>query len=684
MTRATTGNSLEGFGNLTAIGDKMTPSPSPPSTRPEKPEAGAAVGWTRRITRSLFSETERVEPTGILAILVMVLSVTTVATVFYLTLFASASQHLHISWFILFFFPICFLTTSIAKGFHRLTSLDILLAFASAALGVWFVVNEPRYQAWTRGFSEMETGDRIAAFALIGITIELCRRSVGAGLTSLIPFAIAYAAFGQLLGGSFRHHGIELDYFLDMLTISTDGIFDSPLYVAAGYAFLFVLFGNFFVMMGGGQLFFDIAAAMTGRMVGGPAKACVVSSGLYGSISGSPVADVATTGPVSIPIMKRLGIPAAHAAAIETAASCGGSMLPPVMGAVAFMMADFTGLPYAHIALYATLPALIYYLGIMFLVHFEARTLGLARLPAAEIVGLRAAVTTNWPSMIPIGALMWLLMGGYSPSYIAAGSTIAVLVTSWLKPGAGIGPRRFVEGCTETCKAMVPLAASVAAAGLIMGCIELTGLSGKFTLLLFQLSGGLVWPSLLIAGAVLILLGTGMPTTGVYLMGVALLAPMLVTKFALPVMEVHMFMLFFACLSAISPPVAPAAFAAASIAGANPFTIGNLSCRYAVGGFLLPFMFVFNNGVLLQGGPVKIATDTALCIVLVFVAALAAHGYVLQKKIPALARLAFVALCVGILWPKPEVQVFSALTGILLYAVLYAGARRTGAIAPST
>ena len=340
---------------------------------------------------------------------------------------------------------------------------------------VWFVANEPRYQDWMRGFSELETGDRIAALGLIGVTIELCRRTVGAGLTTLIPFAIGYAAFGHLLTGSFRHPGIELDYFLDMLTISTDGIFDTPLFVAASYAFLFVLFGNFYVMMGGGQLFFDVAAAFTGRMVGGPAKACVISSGLYGSISGSPVADVATTGPVSIPIMKRLGIPASNAAAIETAASCGGSMLPPVMGAVAFMMADFTGIPYSRIALYALVPALIYYFGIMVLVHFEARTLRLRNLPEEDIVGIRSAFATNWPSLLPIGVLMWLLMAGYSPAYIAAGSALSVLVASRLKPGGGIGPRRFLGGCSETCRSMVPLAASVAAAGLIMGCIEVNG-----------------------------------------------------------------------------------------------------------------------------------------------------------------------------------------------------------------
>ena len=659
------------------------PVPGPPaagSTEPRRPRSWLSpLRWFA----ALCSETERVAPAGVLGWCVAALSLATVGAVGYLALIASASQHLHISWFILFYFPLCFLTTSIAKGYAKTTFVDIMLALFSAALGAWFIFNEGRYQDWTRGFSEMEIGDRIAAFGIIGITIELCRRSVGSGLTSLIPLAIGYVALGHLMTGSFRHQGIELDYFLDMLTISTDGIFDSPLFVAAGYAFLFVLFGNFFVMMGGGQLFFDVAAVVTGRMIGGPAKACVVSSGLYGSISGSPVADVATTGPVSIPIMVRLGLPATNAAAIETAASCGGSMLPPVMGAVAFMMADFTGIAYAKIALYALVPALIYYAGIMILVHFEARTLGIGRLPAEHIVGLSRAFAVNWPSVLPIAALMWLLMAGYSPSYIAAGSTLAVLVASWLKPGAGIGPKRFLDGCVETCKSMVPLAASVAAAGLIMGCIELTGLSGKFTLLLFQLSGGLVWPSLLIAGFVLILLGTGMPTTGVYLMGVALLAPVLVTKFGLPVMEVHMFMLFFACLSAISPPVAPAAFAAGAIAGANPFTIGNLACKYAIGGFLLPFMFIYNNGMLLQGAWDKVAIDTALGVMLVFMAGVAAHGYIIKMRLPVIVRLAFAALTFGIMWPVSNIQLASAAASVVLYLALYAFARRTPKPAPA-
>ena len=282
------------------------------------------------------------------------------------------------------------------------------------------------------------------------------------------------------------------------------------------------------------------------------------------------------------------------------------------MGAVAFLMADFTGTPYYLIAWYALLPSLGYYLGVFALVHFEAVRLDLGRVPEEEIVGLRVALARNWPSVIPIAVLLWLLVAGYSAAYVAAGSALSVILASWIRRENAIGPRRFVAACVETCHAMVPLTAAVAAGGIIIGAIELTGLAGKFTLLLFQLSGGLMLPSLLLAGVVLILLGTGMPTTATYIMGVALLAPVFIGKFGLPVIEVHMFMLFYASLSAISPPVAVAAFAAAAIAKANPFKLMPYACKLAVGGFVLPFFFVFNPGILMQGGVLRILSDTVV------------------------------------------------------------------------
>jgi TRAP transporter 4TM/12TM fusion protein len=403
-------------------------------------------------------------------------------------------------------------------------------------------------------------------------------------------------------------------------------------------------------------LFFDVAAALTGRAVGGPAKACVVSSGLYGMISGSPVADVATTGPVTIPIMRRIGISAERAGAIEAAASTGGAMLPPVMGAVAFLMSNFTGIPYYQICLYAALPAIGYYLGVFWLVHLEAVRLDLGRVPEQQIVGLRLALRNNWPSVIPIVVLIWLLVAGYSPAYIAAGSAVSVVLSSWFSRHGAIQPSRFIAACVETCHSMVPLVAAVAAAGIIIGSIELTGLSGKFTLLLFELSGGYLLSSLFFAAVVLVLLGMGMPTVGVYIMGVALLAPVFVGTFGLPTMQVHMFLLFYSCMSAITPPVAVAAFAAGAIAGANPFRLAPYACKLAVGGFVLPFYFVFNDGILLQGSLVEIVSQTAIGFALVMTVSLALHGYAQQKRMSSLWRAGFIAAAFLMAVPQPAVQ----------------------------
>jgi TRAP-type uncharacterized transport system fused permease subunit len=332
-------------------------------------------------------------------------------------------------------------------------------------------------------------------------------------------------------------------------------------------------------------------------------------------------------------------------------------------------MADFTGTPYYLVAWYALLPSLGYYLGIFVLVHFEAVRLNLGRVPEEEIVGLRAALARNWPSIIPLAVLIWLLVGGYSAAYIAAGSALSVLLASWIRPESAIGPRSFVAACVDTCLAMVPLTAAVAAGGIIIGAIELTGLAGKFTLLLFQLSGGFLLPSLLMAGIVLILLGTGMPTTATYIMGVALLAPVFVGKFGLPVIEVHMFMLFYASLSAITPPVAVAAFAAAAIAGANPFRLAPYACMLSVGGFVLPFFFIFNPGILMQGSVAGILSDTVVASALVITAALVLHGFIRKRPISLLTRGIFALAAFAMAVPRPAIQyaAIAAAAGLYLF-----------------
>ncbi|MDB5652166.1 MAG: transporter fused permease subunit, partial [Hyphomicrobiales bacterium] len=357
-------------------------------------------------------------------------------------------------------------------------------------------------------------------------------------------------------------------------------------------------------------------------------------------------------------------------------------MLPPVMGAVAFIMSNFTGIPYHLICQYALVPALFYYLGIFTLVHFDAVRFNLGRLPESDIVGMRAALANNWPSIVPIVVLIVLLMQGYSAAYVAAGSAVSVVLASWMRRTGAIGPKGFLTACVETCVSSVPLVAAVAAAGIIIGCIELTGLSGKFTLLMFELSGGLLVPSLLLAAGILVLLGMGMPTTGVYIMGVALLAPVLIGKFQLPVMPVHMFLLFYSCLSAITPPVAVAAFAVSAIAGANPFKLAPYACKLAVGGFVLPFFFLFNTGILMQGALTTIVADTLAGAALVLCAALFLHGYIGQKRMPVLAQLAFGAAGLALIVPHPLLQLCVAVAAGALFAVLHR-TMRTNALARS-
>ena len=585
---------------------------------------------------------------------------------------ATSYFHFDISIFIAITFPIAFLTTTANPRRATLAWTDVALAVISLAVALYYIVLNDRFLNWGRGFSQPTTGDVIVGFTLVALVIELCRRSVGWGLTSLVIVLLVFTVLGHWMPGPLRHDNFGVPYFIEMMTIMENGIFGSPLEVAATYAFLFVLFGSFYERSGGGQLFFELASAVTGRMRGGAAKACVTASGLYGSISGSPTADVATTGPLTIPIMKKMGIPAARAGAIEATASSGGAMLPPVMGAVAFIMSDLTNIPYAKIAWASVLPALLYYYSIYLLVHNEAVRHDEARLPEDQIVPLGRALKNGWRHLLPIGSLIGLLVAGYTPVYVAAGSTAAVIVLSWFHRPSAIGPRRFVECCTDTIAQLVPLVGAVAAAGVVIGAIEISALAGKFTLLINMLAGGLLVPTLLLSAVFLVLLGMGMPTPAVYIMGAALLAPVLRGVFNLPEMQTHLFMLYFACLSAITPPVAVANFAAGAIAGVNPMALGPYAVKLAIGGFILPFYFLFNPGLNMEGGVLYILECLVFAIAMVSFASLGMQGYLGLRAIPWPLRLLLFACAVTTISPRFDLTLAATLIGcaVLLFVQL--------------
>jgi len=583
----------------------------------------------------------------------------------------TANWHLDISIFIAVTFPIAFLTTTARRGRKRLAWTDVVLGALSFAVALYYIVLDDKFLHWSRGFSQPTTADILAGLVLLGLVIELCRRSTGWGLTTLVAVLLIFTVFGSWMPGALRHDNFGIVYFIEMMTITENGVYGAPLEVAATYAFLFVLFGSFYEKSGGGQLFFELAGAVTGRMRGGAAKACVTASGLYGSISGSPTADVATTGPLTIPIMKKMGIPAARAGAIEATASSGGAMLPPVMGAVAFIMSDITGISYARIAWASIVPALLYYYSIYLLVHNEAVRYNEPRLPESEIVPLGKALAGGWRHLLPIAALIGLLVAGYTPVYVAAGATAAVIVLSWFHRPSAIGPRRFVECCTDTITQLVPLVGAVAAAGVVIGAIEISALAGKFTLLINMVSGGLLVPTLLLSALFLILLGMGMPTPAVYIMGAALLAPVLRGVFNLPEMQVHLFMLYFACLSAITPPVAVANFAAGAIAGVNPMALGPYAVKLAIGGFILPFYFLFNPGLNMQGSLGYIIECILFAVAMVTFASLAMQGFMGLRPIFWPLRLVLFACAVATVSPRFDITIGAVAVGAAVLAFLH-------------
>ncbi len=464
------------------------------------------------------------------------------------------------------------------------------------------------YFAWHAGIIEqrivlldpLTDADVVFASLLFVLTLELTRRTTGLGLTALVLVFVAYNFFGHLLSGVLQHGLIDYRHFLEITVFTTDGILGLPVRVAATYAFLFVLFGTLLQAAGGGEFFFDFAAAISGRRPGGPAKVAVVSSGMYGMISGSPTSDVVTTGSVTIPIMRRLGYPKTFAGAVEVSASTGGSLMPPVMGSAAFIMADYTGIEYRDIAVAALLPALLYYVSVYSQVHFASVRRGMRGLDEERIPAMGRTLTRGGLFLLPLVVITVALLEGYTPTMVAIFGSLSVLAVALLRKSTRIGPRALIGALADTCVRMVPVAGACAAAGLVIGGITMTGLAAKIAHLVYAITDAQVLASLLLTALITVVLGLGMPTPSAYILAAVLMGPLL-AQIGVADLPGHMFILYFAVMSAITPPVAVAAYAASSIAEANPLHIAALSVRLAIGAFIVPFAFVYGPELLMQG-----------------------------------------------------------------------------------
>ena len=547
-------------------------------------------------------------------------------------------------------------------GQHKIPVVDWLLVILSVSCGIFFGTNADEIATRITLLDPLSVYDVTFGSILILLCLEVCRRTVGLLLTAIVIGFMAYNLYGHSLPNSLGHGYISYEHFLDIMIFTTDGLFGTPLRVAATYVLLFVLFGTFLANAGGGEFFNNLAASVAGTQVGGPAKIAVVSSGLYGTISGSPTSDVVTTGSITIPMMKKIGYPSVVAGGVEVAASTGGSILPPVMGSAAFIMAEYTGIPYLDIVVASTIPALLYYFSVYSQVHFTSVKLGLKGLDKDAVPPIAETMKKGGLFLIPLAAIVWALFEGYSPTFVALFGAVAVIGISFIRSDTRLSFSKIVESLAETAKRLAPVVGACTAAGFVIGGITMTGLAAKLSALVFLITGDLIWLTLVVAAIMTIILGMGMPTVSSYILAAVLIGPLLI-KLGIPEMAAHLFLLYYAVLSAITPPVAVAAFAAASIADANPMKISFKGVQFAVGAFLLPFFFVLDPSLLGEGEIWQVVWATirsALAFLLISIGA-AGCFYAPINLVQRLVVLILVALLVV---QQPWLQVLGFMGGI--------------------
>ena len=424
-------------------------------------------------------------------------------------------------------------------------------------------------------------------------------------LTVIALIFIAFIFLGPWLPGGLWHRGMSLARFIDLQVLSNQGIFGTPISASAHMVFYFVVVGAFLERSGAGKLFVDLAYCLTGRAWGGAGKASVISSGLFGTVSGSAVANVLMTGVVTIPLMKRSGFKAATAGAIEATASTGGQLAPPIMGAAAFILADIVGVSYASVAFAAIVPALLYYLALFALVDCVARRDGLKPDPSLPIAESLLGLKERWHLMPPLFLMIYLLMAQHSLMLTGAVTTVIIVAISWARVSTRMNLSACYDAIVRAAKSTAEVAVPSAVAGIIVGTLVQTGMALRLQRWLLDVAGNSLMASLAGAMVLTIILGMGMPTAAAYLVSAILVAPAL-QELGVPALAAHLFVFYFAILSMVTPPVALAGYAAAGLSGANLWTTGWMAFLIAVPGFLIPYAFVFDQGVLLQGDPLHV------------------------------------------------------------------------------
>ena len=563
---------------------------------------------------------------------------------------------------------------------NRHNLADYCLAGLSLAVGIYFLFSYPRFIERLRFVDEVLPSDIIVCCLSLFLVLEGGRRLLGWGLSIVGLVAIAYAFLGYLIPGTLGHSSVSLDNFTEFMVMSQEGLFGVPLRVSATLVFLFVLFGAFLKYGRLGEFYTDLALSLAGGLRGGPAKVAVVASSLLGTISGSAVANATTVGAFTIPMMKRAGFSSVSAAAIEALASTGGQIVPPVMGATAFIMAELTGIPYWNIAVIAIIPSILYYVAVYSAVHFEAiRTnMGVMEEERKPFWGL---IISKGYMFIPVVVIIYFLGAGYTLTLSATAAIFSSVLLSLIP----IIARRqwkdlifFVKALEDGGKGAVAVALPCAIAGVIVGVLNLTGLGMKFTEIILGIAGNNLFWLLVIISIICIILGMGMPSSAAYIT-VAIVAIPTLIKVGLPTMTAHFFGMYFANLSMITPPVALAVYAAAGIAEANAFTAGWRACWFGLGLYFIPFLLITDPPLMLKGDWFQISLGV-LKASLILVSLTSAIMGIFSGRLKLYERVLFLAAGT-LLWVKAY-PLLTNLAGLAVFIlVVFISWRRRPAVA---
>jgi TRAP transporter 4TM/12TM fusion protein len=543
--------------------------------------------------------------------------------------------------------------------------VDAALLAAGWAMVLHIFINYDYFINRIIYIDELTAWDKIYAVVAVLVVLEATRRVIGWALPATAIVFLAYAIFFT---------NVRTPVLMEQLYFSTEGIFGATLGVSASYVMLFVLFGAFMEKSGTGQLFMDFALSLTGHTAGGPGKVAIVSSSLFGTVSGSAVANVMVDGPITIPLMKRTGFRPPFAAAVESVASTGGQIMPPVMGAAAFVMAEFLAVSYATVALWALVPAVLYYVGLFFAVHFEAKRCKLLGVPKSQLPKFSQVMLVRGHLFVPIMVVLIGLILGYSAPLCALAGALACLPVAMMRKTTreGIHWSNVLEALIDGAKNTLAVAMACACAGIVIGVVTITGLGIVFTQFVIALSQESLVLALILTAMAGIILGMGMPTTPAYIVMVALLVPAII-KLGAATPAAHMFAFYFAILSAITPPVALAVFAAAGLAKANMWEAGYEAVRLAAPVYIIPFMFVYEPSLLMIGDWTTVATSFVSASIGVMCFAAGLQGYFLHTA-KMWERIAL--LIAAVLLIKPGL-VTDAI-GLALLAAVFVSQRATG------